>query len=336
MNTEKTGKLIANLRKEKDLTQTGLAELIHVSDKAISRWETGRGFPDINNLEALSEALDITVMELINGERMQEPISREEARTAGSDWISIARTQIRKSDTRNLVAGMLLGTILAIILMIHLMSPVYTTDPEQALAVEMLTDGRIVAVLDEDNPGCEVWGYTDEETGENLVFVSCYTTMWDRLKQKLGRGKSAEMVMLGGSEVDKIYYYPTGGEDKLIYNKDAAQSGASDESGGVVSLPRLIYNYWLLLGIGISAVGLAALWVFRKKYFAPKLARIVMLPVAFTISIPLCLIGNFSKVYNAEFYLTGILLLTAVIYAAMMLIARKLTGGRFRLSEKRR
>ena len=50
MNTEKTGKLIADLRKEKNLTQGELAELLHVSDKAISRWETGRGFPDINNL----------------------------------------------------------------------------------------------------------------------------------------------------------------------------------------------------------------------------------------------------------------------------------------------
>ena len=59
MNTEKTGEFIAELRKEKQLTQSQLATAIHVSDKAISRWETGRGLPDIDNLEALSDYLDV-------------------------------------------------------------------------------------------------------------------------------------------------------------------------------------------------------------------------------------------------------------------------------------
>lgn len=58
MNIEKTGQFIAELRREKQLTQVQLADAIHVSDKAVSRWETGRGFPDIDNLEALSECLD--------------------------------------------------------------------------------------------------------------------------------------------------------------------------------------------------------------------------------------------------------------------------------------
>ena len=54
MNAEKTGEFIRNLRKEKNITQQELAEMLNVSDKAVSRWETGRGFPDIGNLEAVS------------------------------------------------------------------------------------------------------------------------------------------------------------------------------------------------------------------------------------------------------------------------------------------
>lgn len=55
MNTERTGRFIAELRRDRQFTQAQLADAIHVSDKAVSRWETGRGFPDIDNLEALSE-----------------------------------------------------------------------------------------------------------------------------------------------------------------------------------------------------------------------------------------------------------------------------------------
>ena len=65
MNIEKTGQFIAELRREKQFTQVQLADTIRVSDKAISRWETGRGFPDIDNLEALSECLDVSIAELM-------------------------------------------------------------------------------------------------------------------------------------------------------------------------------------------------------------------------------------------------------------------------------
>ena len=53
MNATSTGTFIATLRKEQGLTQHQLAERLLVSDKAISRWETGRGLPDLDNLEAL-------------------------------------------------------------------------------------------------------------------------------------------------------------------------------------------------------------------------------------------------------------------------------------------
>ena len=67
MNIEKISNLIKTKRKEKGLTQEELAEKINVTEKAISRWETGRGTPDISLLIPLSKALDISVSELLNG-----------------------------------------------------------------------------------------------------------------------------------------------------------------------------------------------------------------------------------------------------------------------------
>lgn len=72
MNPEKTGALIAQLRKEKNITQKDLAKKIGVTDKAISRWETGRGYPDIEFLPDLAKALSVSINELLNGELQQK------------------------------------------------------------------------------------------------------------------------------------------------------------------------------------------------------------------------------------------------------------------------
>ena len=63
-----TGAVIRRLRETKRMTQEELAEKIFVSSKAVSKWETGQGFPDISLLEPLAKALDISVIELLSGE----------------------------------------------------------------------------------------------------------------------------------------------------------------------------------------------------------------------------------------------------------------------------
>lgn len=69
------GTFLSQLRKEKGLTQKQLADRLFVSDKAVSRWECGNGFPDINQLQPLSEALDVSLSELLNAKRSAEPIA---------------------------------------------------------------------------------------------------------------------------------------------------------------------------------------------------------------------------------------------------------------------
>lgn len=68
MNQIKIGTLIRNLRKGKKLTQKQLADLITVSDKTISKWETGAGLPDIAIIAPLSEILEVDLSKLLMGE----------------------------------------------------------------------------------------------------------------------------------------------------------------------------------------------------------------------------------------------------------------------------
>lgn len=69
MDTEKFGKFIAACRMDNHMTQKELAQKLQVTDKAVSRWERGKGFPDISFLVPLSEALNISVPELMKSER---------------------------------------------------------------------------------------------------------------------------------------------------------------------------------------------------------------------------------------------------------------------------
>ena len=66
-----TGAVIRKLRENKKMTQEELADTLFVSSKAVSKWETGQGFPDISLIEPLAKALDISVIELFSGEDIQ-------------------------------------------------------------------------------------------------------------------------------------------------------------------------------------------------------------------------------------------------------------------------
>ena len=62
-----TGEIIRKLREEKKMTQAELAEKLSVSDKAVSKWENGRGYPDITLIEPIAQALGISMIELLSG-----------------------------------------------------------------------------------------------------------------------------------------------------------------------------------------------------------------------------------------------------------------------------
>ena len=80
MDNIQFGRFVAQLRKEQNLTQKELAERLHVTDKAVSKWETGKGFPDLKLLDPLAQVLNVSLVELLQGERTPSPtLTKEEA-----------------------------------------------------------------------------------------------------------------------------------------------------------------------------------------------------------------------------------------------------------------
>lgn len=79
MDQVKVGKFIASLRREKGLTQEALGQRLGVTNKTVSRWETGAYMPDIELLVPLGEALGVSVNELLAGERLSDAQFRKQA-----------------------------------------------------------------------------------------------------------------------------------------------------------------------------------------------------------------------------------------------------------------
>ena len=116
MNQEKIGKFISKLRKEKKLTQEELAEKLKVSSKSISRWETGKCMPDISLLIPLSEALDISVNELITGEHIEEKNIKEKTELAIKETINYSNNKLKKEKKKYIWIVIFIIIILSFIL----------------------------------------------------------------------------------------------------------------------------------------------------------------------------------------------------------------------------
>lgn len=96
MTSKDCGKFICELRKENNMTQKELSKKINVSDKAVSRWETGKGFPDVNSLLALSEFFGISVNELLAGKRIEQEKLSEIAEKNVINAIETKEKEVKK------------------------------------------------------------------------------------------------------------------------------------------------------------------------------------------------------------------------------------------------
>ena len=113
MDVKKIGKFIAENRKKKNLTQEQLAERLGVTSKTISRWENGNYMPDISLLKPLSEELEITLNDLISGEKVDEEHYQEKLEKSLVNTIDYSKKQIEKTKLQESYIIMIIGILIA-------------------------------------------------------------------------------------------------------------------------------------------------------------------------------------------------------------------------------
>lgn len=129
MDQIKIGNFIAQCRKEKNMTQRQLADKLGISNKAVSKWETGKGIPDAGCLVPLCEALGISVNELLTGERISEEKYQEKAEKT---MVALAEMKSEVADIKKNVSsikegakkGISFGAVLAMVISYHAYSSI--------------------------------------------------------------------------------------------------------------------------------------------------------------------------------------------------------------------
>lgn len=117
MEVKRTGSFIAEMRKGKNMTQAELAAKLQVTDKAVSRWERGVGYPDITLLEPLAGQLGVTVLDILRGEKtFPDKMTGEETEQTVAETVRLAAVQRRQAVRRVILLAivMLIGAAMLI------------------------------------------------------------------------------------------------------------------------------------------------------------------------------------------------------------------------------
>lgn len=115
MDNKKIGLFIAEKRKNQNLTQKQLADKIGVTDKAVSRWETGKGMPEVSLLQPLSKALGVSLCELLNGEAVEQ---NDNSKITDEIIVDTLKTANEKNKIVKVLVAVLAFVLLAAVLVI--------------------------------------------------------------------------------------------------------------------------------------------------------------------------------------------------------------------------
>lgn len=183
MDNTKIGNFIAELRKQQNMTQQDLAQKLNITDKAVSRWETGKGLPDMQLLEPLAKELNVSVNELISGQRLSDNDIKD-----NRSLIFIIKYYISK--IKKVYISMIIFLILLIMLIFYSISTFNT--PNIFVGISSIlkvnfTNNKVVEiksypkviVAKSDNSNKELSKYMkerdfvlDEKSGNKLTFIN--------------------------------------------------------------------------------------------------------------------------------------------------------------------
>ena len=152
MDQKKIGAFLKDLRREKEITQEQLAEELGVSGRTISRWETGNNMPDISLLVEIAEYFDVSISEIIKGERKSEDMKEEAKEVAEnmSDYAKAEKEQLVKSIRNMSIMGL------------------------AALLIHMVLD--VTGIYDKNNLLRYAYGISESLIYVTVVMFPLYTT----------------------------------------------------------------------------------------------------------------------------------------------------------------
>ena len=141
MDQIQIGKFIAAERKRKSYTQKELAEILGISDKTISKWERGNGFPEVSLLLPLCNELEITVNELLSGERLQEVDYKKKAE---ENMVNLVK-EAQESRKKIILSAMVAGLVVLAAIPLYMMAGI--ADMQRWVRITLIVIATLVMVV---------------------------------------------------------------------------------------------------------------------------------------------------------------------------------------------
>lgn len=200
MEQKKIGIFIAQQRKEKQMTQKQLGEVLGISDKTVSKWETGHGLPDISMIMPLCEILDINVNELLSGEHLTQDTYPEKAEENIMNLMKDSEEQKRRS-VKDIIISILWMTGFAVFfLSLQLSSRIPIID-NIIHFIDIFAFGQIVFIL----AFALYFAGRLRDFGHAFVFLLHKTTNQKKLEDAISAVSLAEKVLLASGTFCSIY-----------------------------------------------------------------------------------------------------------------------------------
>ena len=233
MNKERLGNFISGERKTLGLTQKDLAVRLHVTDKAVSKWERGMSYPDVTLLEPLAAALDLTVEELMACRR-QAVTEKKGAEETMQNLLDISRDSVRQERRRS-------WKRLAAVLVLLAVTAAVVAYTQIVVKGEDLTSIFLKETVD----------------GTNYVYVQM--DMEHLLKLKCGNDMDFDAIQQENAQGEQLVYHISYRWNRLTYQGEL--TGCESTSGIVLGTSRDMLGN--IIGLDISPETQDALFGFR-------------------------------------------------------------------------
>jgi len=225
MNNQNIGDFIKELRKEKGLTQKALADKLNITDRAVSKWERGLSCPDISILDDLSKILDVSIIEILKGKKLDEDTIINNQDLIESMVFTDKKFKNKMKKIVDMVGFFIISFVVILLLFYNVKSfyyahKVYKVDNKAAITNvnSKLNDINENIILIENNQGI----YTDEEYELILEFINDFKYLSNKSIEKELLNKNSINIndidnFLSNTSLYDVYGYDGLGTYKDIY-----------------------------------------------------------------------------------------------------------------------
>ena len=182
MNQEKIGKFISECRKNKKLTQSELADKLGVSDKSVSKWENGRCMPDLSLFKPLCEELNITINELLSGEKLDKKEYQNKLEENIVDMVS----DLDKKKKRKIMRLIIIFTlILAVVISIPFINYYYEFDAKyDSRVMKCEIEGNDIEFVATGQSVLNMYHTCREIKGESICFFHTTVSIYNKQRSR--------------------------------------------------------------------------------------------------------------------------------------------------------